>query len=214
MTFMKSLRILVDNRERNLSMHEELSNLGVRIDFAQLPVGDYIVSDRMCIERKTVPDFERSIMDNRLFDQTKRLNASFAKPILLIEGDESEFHLGENVILGAILKLYRDFNVQVLRSRDPVQTAVMLAKFAEREQVPDLREPRLTGVKKAFSAYERKTMLLGMLPGVGPLIAKRLLEHFGSIRNVLSASMEELCEVDKIGKKKAERIYALINDMG
>ena len=102
---MHTLKILVDNRERNLLMHEELSNLGVLMDFAQLPVGDYIISDRTCVERKTVPDFEKSIMDNRLFDQIKRLSESFAKPILLIEGDDSEFRLSDNVILGTILKL-------------------------------------------------------------------------------------------------------------
>ena len=115
---MQSLKIIVDNRERNLIMHEELSNLGVLIDFAQLPVGDYIISDRTCIERKTVPDFEKSIMDSRLFDQVKRLAASFGKPILLIEGDDADFRLSDNVILGTILKLYYDFNIQVIRSKD------------------------------------------------------------------------------------------------
>jgi Fanconi anemia group M protein len=209
---MHTLKILVDNRERNLLMHEELSNLGVLMDFAQLPVGDYIISDRTCVERKTVPDFEKSIMDNRLFDQIKRLSESFAKPILLIEGDDSEFRLSDNVILGTILKLYYDFNIQVIKSRDPVHTAVILAKVAEREQTTDSREPRLIGEKRAFSEYDKKVMLLSMLPGIGPMLAKRLLEHFGSIRKVMNASEEELREVDKIGKKKAAILYALINE--
>ena len=209
---MQSLKIIVDNRERNLIMHEELSNLGVLIDFAQLPVGDYIISDRTCIERKTIPDFEKSIMDNRLFDQVKRLAASFGKPILLIEGDDADFRLSDNVILGTILKLYYDFNIQVIRSRDPVHTAVILAKVAEREQTTDSREPRLIGEKRAFSEYERRVMLLSMLPGIGPMLAKRLLEHFGSIKSVMNASEEELCEVEKIGKKKAATLYALINE--
>jgi Fanconi anemia group M protein len=208
---MQSLKILVDNRERNMLMHEELSNLGVAIDFAQLPVGDYIISDRTCIERKTVPDFEKSIIDNRLFDQSKRLSSSFGKPILLIEGDEADFRLSENVILGTILKLYYDFNIQVIRSRDPVQTAGILAKVAEREQTDEKREPRLVGEKRAFSEYEQRIMLLSMLPGVGPMLAKRLIGHFGSIRGVITASEEELCEVDKIGKKKAAKLYSLIN---
>ena len=208
---MQNLKILVDNRERNLLMHEEFSNLGVAIAFAQLPVGDYIISDRTCVERKTVPDFEKSIIDNRLFDQVKRLSSSFGKPILLIEGDEADFRLSENVVLGAILKLYYDFNIQVIKSRDPVQTAVILAKVAEREQTVDLREPRLIGEKRAFSEYEQRIMLLSMLPGVGPMLAKRLIEHFGSIKNVINATEEEFCMIDKIGKKKAARLYALIN---
>jgi Fanconi anemia group M protein len=55
-------------------------------------------------------------------------------------------------------------------------------------------------------------MLLSMLPGIGPMLAKRLLEHFGSIKSVMNASEEELCEVEKIGKKKAATLYALINE--
>ena len=58
------LRIIVDNRERNIGIIESLEEQGIDLNFAQLPVGDYIISDRICIERKTASDFESSIMNN------------------------------------------------------------------------------------------------------------------------------------------------------
>ncbi len=208
---MKALRIIIDNRERNLEILEALSGSGIGIDFAQLPVGDYIVSDRMCVERKTVGDFESSIIDNRLFDQMGRLNASFGKPVLIIEGDEAGHRLGGNVIMGAILKLYTECNVQMLRSSGPAETAEMLSKFAQREQDADRKEPRIMGIKKAYSTRQWQLLILGSVPGIGPNLAGRLLSHFGTIRNIVNAGIESLTEVDKIGKKKAGRIYGILN---
>ncbi len=134
---MESVRIIVDNRERNTDILKGLSGLGACLDFEQLPVGDYIISKRMCIERKTVNDFESSIMDNRLFDQADRLKKSFEKPIIIIEGDRSQHRLGSNVITGAVLKLYADHGVQILNSDSPKNTAFMLYNFAEREQLKE-----------------------------------------------------------------------------
>jgi len=100
---MGEVKIIVDKRERNLDILEGLSGSGVMINFAQLPVGDYVLSDRMCIERKTVRDFESSIINARLFDQIERLDHTYKKPILLLEGDDSEFTMNPNVVLGAII---------------------------------------------------------------------------------------------------------------
>ena len=127
-------KIIVDKRERNLEILEGLSGSGIRLEFAQLPVGDYILSERMCVERKTVRDFESSIISARVFDQLDRLNRDFRKPLLLLEGNDTEFTMQKNVILGAIISIYGDYNVQVIRSGDAGETVTTLARLAEREQ--------------------------------------------------------------------------------
>ena len=43
--------------------------------------------------------------------------------------------------------------------------------------------------------------------GVGPTIFKRLLEYFGDIESVFSASVAELMKVEGIGRKTAESIF-------
>ena len=57
------------------------------IDFAQLKVGDYIVSPESAIERKTIQDLLNSIYDGRLFVQCSQLTEHYVKPVLIIEGN-------------------------------------------------------------------------------------------------------------------------------
>lgn len=208
---MQETKIIVDNRERNLNILEGLERNNVCITFAQLPVGDYIISERLCVERKTVSDFESSIINTRLFEQAKRLRESFEKPVILVEGVQEDLVLTRNVLIGAMLKLYTDFNVQILYAGSDEETAYILFKLAEKEQIKDEREPRLIGNKKAYSMYQWQTLLLSSIPGVGPRLAGSLIRHFKTLKNVANALPEQLMEVEKVGKKKAEKIYEILN---
>jgi ERCC4-type nuclease len=165
----------------------------------------------MCVERKTVHDFESSIINSRLFDQLDRLSRDFKKPILLLEGNDAEFTMHKNVVLGAILSIYGDFNVQVIRSDDVFDTVTILARFAEREQEGKEREPRIVGSKRAFTSAQWQVVILSSIPGIGPKLAVSLIRHFKTLKSVLSADPKDLMEVEKVGKKKAERIYEIIN---
>jgi DNA excision repair protein ERCC-4 len=81
------IRILVDERERKSGIPDLLRRAGATIDFAQLKVGDYVVSPETAIERKTIQDLLSSIYDGRLFIQCSQLNEHFIKPVLIVEGN-------------------------------------------------------------------------------------------------------------------------------
>lgn len=205
------VKILVDNRERNFALIEKLNEMGAELEFSALPVGDYILSDRICVERKSISDFENSIMNGRLFDQIERLKSSFPKPILILEGDGGEYRLSSNVILGAILSLYVEYDTQVILSANEEETAQVLYMIAKREQEKKERVPRIMGSKRAFTDKEWQVLILSSIPGIGPKLAYEMLKKFKSIKNVADASIEELMKVNKIGKKKAKRIYEILN---
>ena len=80
-------RIVVDERERRSGIPDFLRQAGAIIDFAQLKVGDYVVSPKTAIERKTIQDLLNSIYDGRLFVQCSQLNEHYAKPVLIVEGN-------------------------------------------------------------------------------------------------------------------------------
>lgn len=80
-------RIVVDERERKSGIPDLLRQAGAIIDFAQLKVGDYVVSPKTAIERKTIQDLLNSIYDGRLFVQCSQLNEYYAKPVLIVEGN-------------------------------------------------------------------------------------------------------------------------------
>lgn len=208
---MQKPKIIVDNRERNLDIITGLQSHGTDLAFAQIPVGDYIISDRICIERKTVSDFENSIINSRLFDQAARLHAAFPKPILLIEGDETGSRLSKNVTLGTITRLYVDYNIQLIRTESASDTAYTVYRLAEHEQEDKERLPRIVGLKKAYTTYQWQLLILSSIPGIGAKLAQKLIAHFKTIKGVMSADVEELMEVEKIGEKKAERIYGILN---
>ena len=194
---MEKVKIIVDNRERNANLLESLTSENVELSFAQLPVGDYVLSDRICIERKTTRDFENSIINSRLFDQINRLSISCPKPVLIIEGDESEFTLNPNVITGTLAAIYADYNIQVIRSHDTSETASILEKIAKREQNDEKRNPVIVGRKRAYSVSEWQMLSLSAMPGVGPKLARLLLNHFHTLNGISNASVKDLKNVNK-----------------
>jgi DNA excision repair protein ERCC-4 len=80
-------RIVVDERERKSGIPDLLRQAGAIIDFAQLKVGDYVVSPETAVERKTMQDLLNSIYDGRLFVQCSQLNEHYVKPVLIVEGN-------------------------------------------------------------------------------------------------------------------------------
>ncbi|MHA1968835.1 MAG: DEAD/DEAH box helicase family protein, partial [Candidatus Hodarchaeales archaeon] len=59
--------IIVDTRESASRIPKLLKQNGARLKSAELDVGDYVLSDRVVVERKSYSDFVTSILDGRLF---------------------------------------------------------------------------------------------------------------------------------------------------
>ena len=57
----------------------------------------------------------------------------------------------------------------------------------------------------------KQLYILQGLPNVGPHLAKRLLQHFGTVRKVMQADINALSSIEGIGKKKAEGICSLLD---
>ena len=51
-----------------------------------------------------------------------------------------------------------------------------------------------------------KVSVLETVPGVGPARMQALLKHFGSVKQLRAASVDELAAVDGIGPKMAEQL--------
>ena len=49
-------------------------------------------------------------------------------------------------------------------------------------------------------------VIVSSLPGVAGTLSKPLLKKFGSVKNIVNASVDELKEVELIGEKKAKAI--------
>ncbi|MCX6775252.1 MAG: helix-hairpin-helix domain-containing protein [Candidatus Micrarchaeota archaeon] len=207
-----TVEIFVDEKENRGTIGEILKELGVVVRVKTLPVGDFIISDRAVIERKTRSDFESSIIDGRLFKQAENMIDNFEKCIVIIEGESFEERVNRNALLGAISALILDYGIQVFFTRDLEATGEMIFNLAKREQLGKGRIVRLKGSKKVHTMAQQQRMIAECLPNVGPKLALALLRKFKTIENIAKASERELMEVEKIGKKKAKFIRRALSE--
>lgn len=202
--------IFTDIRETKLL--KELVDMEVEIVTKQLEVGDFLISDRVCIERKTVPDFLESIIDGRLFSQLKELSANFSRPVLVIEGENlySSRNIHPNAIKGAINSVFIDFRVPIIWTKSAQETAEVIAGLAKREQLNLDRSVQHKGAKHAMSENEEQEVLVSGFPSINIALAKRLLLKFRTIRRIVNTSEDSLQKVEGIGAEKAKRIKGLV----
>jgi len=211
----ETVEIVVDQRELDSVIARDLSTReGIETRLETLAVGDYVVSDRVAVERKTVADFLDTLTggDRSLFEQVGDLVRHYARPVVLIEGaglyEERNVH--PDAIRGALASLTVDFGVSVLRTEGEDDTADLLAVLAGREQTTRDRTVSVHGEKSAKTLAEQQEYVVGAIADIGPVTARSLLEHFGSVETVMTAREEDLLEVDGVGEVTASRIRDVV----
>ena len=208
---MSKVLIFVDTRES--SILDYFRQYDCIVQRKMLLIGDFVLSDRIVIEKKTVKDFIQSIMDKRLFTQLKEMKDNFEKPLLIIEGEESLYgYLQPNIIRGALSAVTVDLGIPILWTRDLADTAGLIFWIAKREQIDEKREVSLRDKKTPVTREGKQEYLVASLPDVSAVRAKALLKHFKSPKNVFNASTKELQEVKGIGKKIAEKINKVVEE--
>src|SRR4051794_29684117 len=155
--------LLFDHGERRSGVPAELERLGVDVHGTRLPVGDYVISDRLVVERKGPTDLAASIKDRRLFEQLTRLADAYASVGLIVQGDPLHTHeaawkraLGRALTVGA----------SVLRTSGARDTAAWIARLYRLEDKPAERRaarPACVGPPKTTSRPPRTSC--GAFPG-------------------------------------------------
>jgi DNA excision repair protein ERCC-4 len=220
-------RIVVDERERNSGIPDLLRMAGAVIDFAQLKVGDYLVSPEIAVERKTVRDLISSIYDGRLFVQCSDLVRHYQKPLLVVQGNIAELaeipedvkdrdvkRLAERMPLAydALATVATEFRIPIIHTPSADQTAQLLVTLVNNS----LREGKATGpllrkIKKENPVYIQQLSVLSSVPGVGEKLAARMLDKFRTPKRALNASAAELSTIPGFGLSRAERVRKILD---
>jgi len=105
--------ILVDNREMGASTPFYLYQKGFNINVGQLEVGDYILSNSLCIERKSIStgDIFQSLKSHHLTDQIIKMLKYYGYIIILLEFENFEdiIKIINNGNLFSQISLYKKF---------------------------------------------------------------------------------------------------------
>ncbi|MCK4757494.1 MAG: DEAD/DEAH box helicase [Thermoplasmata archaeon] len=206
------IKIIVDTREFNSSVVRELARQDFIIESKQLDIGDYIVSDRVGIERKEVDDFIHSLKDGRLFPQVKALKRAYLAPMVIVEGENlySRSGMAKSAIMGALASITVDFGIPVITVKDEVETAELVGTIARREFM-ESRTPAMRSDKGTMLLQERQQFIIEGLPNVSAVLAQRLLSYFGSAQAIMDADVKELMKVKGIGKGIAQGIRDVLD---
>jgi Fanconi anemia group M protein len=210
--------IYVDTREHSSQVAKMLSDIDgeVKVDVKvkQLEVGDYVLSDQIVVERKTIEDFLQSIIDGRLFAQLVSMSSNYDRPLIILEGNYDEIfslrNIHRNAIMGALSSIATTYGIPIIYTSDAHETMEYLFVIAKREQLGKDTDIKLRIGRKGLTLPEQQQFIVESLPLIGPVMAKKLLEHFGSVENLFSANVKELQEIENMGPKKAEQIRKVL----
>lgn len=179
-----SKKIIIDFREKNSLVPSEISRLGLKTEFQDLKVGDYIVNNT-AIERKTVLDLISSIIDKRIFRQLEEIK-QYENFLLLIEGNFE--NLDNNRIKGFLLSCALKFHVPMIFSENEKDTANYINILANKKE----KVHSIKAYKKAQTPEQELEYIIESFPKIGPVTAKKLLKKFSTIQDIFNASEESL----------------------
>lgn len=216
------VQLIVDHREGPSGLIDELidyeyktttTHVTTNVQTAQLEVGDIICSDRVCIERKSCPDFVDSFINRDIFGQIADMSRAYIRSIMILEG-ETVFGLREvhpEALRAALSGVCVGFGIPIIPTTNVEETAAMAVTIARKEQFKEKRSISIHGKRSSMTLPQRQVYVVSSIgSGVGPVMAETLLKHFGSVQAVMNASIDELCDLDGIGKKTAENIHSIV----
>lgn len=210
----KNVKVFADTREQSSGVIKILSDLNAEVKLQNLITADYIVSERVGIERKTTYDFSSSIIDRRLLLQLKELKTNFERPVIIIEGMEDIYstrNIHPNAVRGMLATIAVSYAIPLLYSKDAKETAELIMAIAKREQGESGRDFTAHTERKPLSTKELQEYIVQSFPNVGDTLARSLLREFKNIRNIINADLNDLKKIDQIGEKKAEYIRKILD---
>ena len=217
----KKVDLKIDFREQRSGIVSEIEKLTNKIAFelCTLPTGDYMVGDKIIVERKTLNDFLTSIKTGRIFQQAYRIAQTGKNGLIILEGDKTMVDsslMSRKAVQGALIHLTVFIGIPVIRSLNIQETATLLIDILNQSKQQELpRQKHIISVSPGIQINKKqrqKLFLLQNLPGIGTKKGLALLKMFSTIENIVNASPADLTKVRGIGNKLAERIIAILHE--
>ncbi|KAK6204286.1 uncharacterized protein RJT21DRAFT_5885 [Scheffersomyces amazonensis] len=234
-------RVVVDVREFRSSLPNLLYRSGITVVPCMITVGDYIVSPKICVERKAIPDLISSFKSGRLYTQCEQMFRYYELPTLLIEFDENKsFSLEpfsesryqrssttinptvnqalQQSIQSKLLSLLIAFpKLKIIWSSSPYETAQIFLKLKANQEEPDVGMAIDKGVNKEVTTED----------GGPPVFNEDPIDFIQNIPGINSLnyhliiqkvkSIEEMVKLTRdqfvqlLGEENGKKVYNFIN---
>lgn len=175
-------------------------------------VDRYVLSKRLIIERRTGGGFLKGIMEKTLFTSAIYMREHFQMPLLILEGKVNyEYSMMDpQAVRGALSSMMLLYGINIMATTDADDTVELITMMARQEQI-GIPEISLIPKRKAVSLDDMQRRLVEMLPGCGMVMARDLLQHFGSVTRIVNATKDDLLSMKGVGARKVDQMYRVLN---
>ncbi|XP_028638024.1 Fanconi anemia group M protein [Grammomys surdaster] len=208
--------ILVDSREITTGL-EVISLLrtvhGLRVEICPLNGCDYIVSNRMVVERKSQSEMLSNTGKNKFIEQIQRLQSMFQRICVIVEKDREK--AGDTSKMFRRTKCYDSLltalvgaGIRILFSSGQEETADLLKELSLVEQRKNvgIHIPAVLNTSKC----EALQFYLS-IPSISYITALNMCHQFSSVKKMANSSPEEIFTCAQVTRQKAEEIYKYIH---
>ncbi|XP_043778651.1 Fanconi anemia group M protein isoform X1 [Cervus elaphus] len=208
--------ILVDSREI-VSGSEVVSSLraihGLQVEVCPLNGCDYIVSNRMVVERRSQSEMLNSINKNKLIDQIQYLQSMFERICVIVEKDREK--TGDTSRMFRRTKSYDSLlttligaGIRILFSSCQEETADLLKELSLVEQ----RKNAGIHVPTVANSNKCETLQFYLsIPNISYITALNMCHQFSSVKKMTNSTPQEISMYAKVTHQKAEEIYRYIH---
>ncbi|KAM5339163.1 Fanconi anemia group M protein isoform 2-T2 [Glossophaga mutica] len=207
--------ILVDSREIT-SGSEVISSLraihGFQVEVCPLNGCDYIVSNRMVVERRSHSEMLNSSNKNKFIDQIQYLKSMFERICVIVEKDREK--TGDTSRIFKRTKSYDNLlttligaGIRILFSSCQEETADLLKELSLLEQRKNvgIQVPTVSSNK-----WEALQFYLS-IPNVSYITALNMCHQFSSVKKMTNSSPQEISMYAQVTHQKAEEICRYIH---
>ncbi len=199
--------ILYDHRERRSGVPDLLAQAGFELEARDLGSADYVLSPRLAVVRKREHDLEPWLAMGRFHRALADVCDSYDVVVLVLQRSG---RLPPGEALRSVLSRVARAGVALLPASGPDEVAEWVGRMARQE----LRDPedgwRVAAGRKSPDPDRLVEQLVAWLPGVSFVGARRLLEHFGSLRELALAEPGDIADVPGFGAKRAAMVAEIM----
>ena len=202
--------LVVSPRIGSAGLQTSLADLGYSTDVRDLENADVIVSNRVAVAVRTVDQFIDGISDGSILASLAKMKHEYLHPILIVQGapEGDGGQAGNAAVYDALSAILSEFHMPVLSTNNANETASAIHSLEKQEMAKHAKDGRT--MQTTLDVPSRQMFLVQGLPNVSATLAQRLLEKFGSVKGIADANVEELMQVDGIGKVIAEGIHTVL----
>lgn len=229
----KSNKIIVDSREFNSQLPFVCFLADIEIIPAMLTVGDYILSDEICVERKAVRDLIESLENGRLMKQCENMFKWYKKPVLLIEFEEGKSFSFDPFTTGYLTRnssksvsnyeleqlqlriaaLIASFpKLSIIWSSSPFETAKIFKELKAVSKEPNLDYSLAAGTGDLISGSrfnEDALNFLRSIPGITEANSLLIINKVQSLYEFCQMSEEDIGAI--IGRENAKKVFDFLD---